>query len=129
MSYKFSYTHHRRPKPLLWVGSTLDDMRVFPADARSRAGYQLRRLQEGLEPEDHRPMPTVGLGVQELRIHTTLEHRVVFVTRFPEAVYVLHAFQKKSQRTARRDLNLARERYRQMRSWRQERQQETGETS
>jgi phage-related protein len=104
-------------------------MRAFPADARSRAGYQLRLLQEGLEPDDHRPMPAVGLGVQELRIHTTLEHRVIFVTRFPEGIFVLHAFQKKSQRTARRDLSLAQERYRQMRSWRKEHQEETGGTS
>ncbi len=128
MPYKSLYIS-RRPKELLWVGSALADLRAFPGDARSRAGYQLRRLQEGLEPDDHRPMPTVGLGVQELRIHTTLEHRVVFVTRFPEAVYVLHAFQKTTQRTALQDLSLAQQRYRQVRSWRRERPEGGGITT
>ena len=57
-------------------------------------------------------MPTVGTGVREIRIHTTLEHRVLYVAKFTEAVYVLHAFEKRSRRTASRDVNLARQRFR-----------------
>jgi phage-related protein len=74
-------------KPVRWVGSTLGDLREFPDDARSEAGHQLRRVQQGLMPDDWKPMPSVGRGVQEIRVHTDLEHRVFFVARFEDAVY------------------------------------------
>jgi phage-related protein len=99
-------------KALGWLGSSLEDLKAFPEDARWSAGYQLRRLQEGLEPGDWKVMPGVGPGVQEIRLHTTIEHRVFYVARFAEAVYVLHAFKKKARKTPNRDLELGQRRYR-----------------
>lgn len=103
-----------RDKPLLWLGSSRDDTRAFPEHARRLAGFQLRRVQQGLEPNDWKAMPTVGPGVREIRIHTALEHRIVYIARFAEAVYVLHAFEKRSRKTPRRDLDLARQRLQQL---------------
>lgn len=97
-------------KPLVWLGSVLDLLRAFPPEARRAAGYQLRRLQTGLMPSDWKPLPTVGPGVHEIRVHTAREHRVVYVARFAEAVYVLHAFEKRTQRTRQGDIDLARTR-------------------
>jgi len=97
-------------KPLVCVGSSRDDLKHFPADARLRAGFELYRVQQGLEPRDWKPMPTVGKGVAEIRIRIGQEFRVLYVSKFPEAIYVLHAFEKKSQKTAQRDLAVATER-------------------
>jgi phage-related protein len=97
-------------KPLSFVGSSRDDLRGFPADARRRAGFELDQVQRGLMPTDWRPMGTIGPGVREIRIHTALEHRVFYVTKLEEAVYVLHAFEKKTHKTSRRDLELGRAR-------------------
>ena len=101
-------------KPLVWVGGALEDLRVFPGDARRRAGYQLRRVQAGLMPDDWKPLVTVGPGVQEIRIHSGLEHRVCYVARFDEAVYVLHAFEMRSRQTRQADLDLVRARLREV---------------
>jgi phage-related protein len=98
-------------KSIIWIGSSLEDIRGFPEEARRSAGFQLRRVQEGLDPNDWKPMPAVAPGVQEIRVHTSGEHRVLCVARFAESVYVLHAFEKKTQRTAKHDLELARKRY------------------
>ncbi len=95
---------------LIWVGASREDVRAFPADARRIAGFQLRRVQQGLDPNDWKPMPTIGSGVSEIRIHTAVEHRVVYVAKFVEAVYVLHAFEKKTRRTSKRDVDLVRRR-------------------
>ena len=97
-------------KPLVWVGSSLDDTRSFPIEARRIAGYQLRRVQSGLMPDDWKPMATVGPGVTELRVHAGGEYRIVYVARLADAVYVLHAFEKKSRTTPRADIELARKR-------------------
>jgi phage-related protein len=97
-------------KPIEWVGSALEDLRDFPERARSRAGHQLHRIQDGLEPSDWKPMPSVGSGVREIRIRTGSQHRVFYIAKFEEAIYVLHAFEKKTQRTAKADLDLARRR-------------------
>jgi phage-related protein len=94
-------------KPLVWLGSSLRELRAFPEVARRRAGFELSLVQQGLLPSDWKPMPDVGAGVVEIRIHTGTEHRVFYVARFEEAVYVLHAFEKKTQKTARLDLELA----------------------
>ena len=99
-------------KPLIWVGDSRDAIRGFPDDARQIAGFQLWRLQRGLAPNDWRPMPSVGQGVQEIRIHTGAEHRVFYVAKFAEAVYVLHAFEKRTRRTPKHELDLARRRLR-----------------
>ncbi len=106
-------------KPLLWAGSSLADMRAFPAEARRMGGYQLRRVQSGLMPSDWKPMPSVGSGVNEIRIHTTVEHRVIYVAKFEEAVYVLHAFEKKSRKTPVAELATAVKRLAEVRRLRQ----------
>ena len=99
-------------RPLFWFGSFRSDLKAFPQDARRVAGFQLRRVQQGLEPNDRKPMPTVGPGVREIRIHTGLEHRVFYVAKFTEGVYVLHAFEKRTRKTPKRELELARDRFR-----------------
>ena len=97
-------------KPLAWLGSSLDDVRAFPADARRAAGYQLGRVQQGLMPDDWKPMSTVGAGVYEIRIHTELEHRVFYVAKYEGAIYVIHAFEKRTAQTREADVTLARKR-------------------
>jgi len=100
-------------KPVEFRGSALDDLRAFPESARREAGYQLDRLQHGLTPDDWKPMPTVGAGVQEIRIQDAAgAFRVIYVAKLADAVYVLHCFQKKTQKTAKGDLELAAKRYR-----------------
>ena len=99
-------------KELFWVGSALDDLRALPEDARRIAGHQLHLVQQSLEPDDWKSMASVGPGVYELRIRTAVEHRVFYVAKFVEGIYVLHAFQKKTQQASQRDIELARERYR-----------------
>jgi len=101
-------------KALRFVGSSLDDLRDFPAEARRQAGFELYAIQRGIEPSDWKPMPDVGAGVREIRIHVLGEWRVLYVAKFADAVYVLHSFQKKTQKTKREDIELARQRYRQI---------------
>jgi phage-related protein len=107
-------------KGLFWAGSAREDLRAFPGDARRVAGHQLHLVQQGLRPYDWKPMTSVGPGVYELRIHTAVEHRVFYVAKFAEGVYVLHAFQKKTQQTAQQDIEIARERYQMVSKQRQE---------
>lgn len=102
-------------KPVEFRGSALDDLRMFPASARREAGHQLDQVQNGREPDDWKPMPTIGANVQEIRIRdVTGAFRIVYVARFSAAVYVLHCFQKKTQKTSRHDLDLAAKRYREL---------------
>lgn len=89
-------------------------MRNFPKAARQDAGFQLDAIQRGRTPSDYRSMSSIGHGVYELRIHTGGAFRVIYVARFEEAIYVLHAFQKKTQRTAPKDLTLATQRFKQL---------------
>lgn len=102
-------------KPLVFLGDALEQLRDFPEDARRQAGVQLHKVQLGLEPNDWKPMATIGPGVREIRIRDEAgAFRVIYVTRIEDAVYVLHAFQKKTQQTAKRDLDLATSRLRQI---------------
>jgi phage-related protein len=95
-------------KPLSFLGSSLDELRAFPTEARREAGHQLDRVQRGLEPEDWKPMPSVGSGVREVRVRDKSgTFRVIYIASHAEAVYVLHAFHKKTRATAKRDLDLA----------------------
>ena len=99
-------------KPIRFLGDSLERLREFPEEARQQAGYQLWRVQRGEQPGDSKPMPALGRGVREIRIREASgAYRVICLARRAEAVYVLHAFAKKSQATARRDLELARERF------------------
>ena len=102
-------------KPLYFVGSALEDLRAFPRAQRREAGYQLGRVQFGLEPSDWKPMTTVGRGVREIRIHHEGQYRVIYVAKFDDAVYVLHAFRKKTQKTRKQDIEIARRRFQEIR--------------
>jgi phage-related protein len=109
----------KKLKPVAWTGTSRRDLGAFPEDARRKAGQNLRLVQLGQEPEDWKPMDTVGKGVHEIRVTTrggsaTIQHRVFYVAKFEEAVYVLHAFEKKSQKTSKHDIEIGRTRYRQM---------------
>ncbi len=100
-------------KPIEFRGSALDDLRDFPVSARKEAGHQLDQVQHGFEPDDWKPLPTIGAGVREIRIRdATGSFRIIYVAKFADAVYVLHCFQKKTQKTSKVDINLARKRYR-----------------
>ena len=93
--------------------SALDDLRAFPAVARREAGHQIDRVQQGRDPDDWKPIATVGQGVREIRIRDEDgAFRVVYVARFADAVYVLHCFQKRTQKTSKANLDLAARRYR-----------------
>ena len=107
-------------KPLIWLGSSRSDLRLFPELARRLAGFQLRRVQQGLDPDDWKPMQTVGPGVREIRIHIAGAHRVFYVATRPDAIYVLHAFEKKTQKTSADDLRIGRDRFRALGKLRQQ---------
>jgi phage-related protein len=98
-------------KLLKFMGSSLDDIRNFPDEARRTAGFELRTLQNGLDPNDWKPMPIIGPGVKEIRIHVLGEWRVIYAATLRDMVFVLHAFQKKTRKTTRHDIELARQRY------------------
>ena len=96
----------------MWIGSSYKDLLAFPEAARRTAGHELGRVQNGRQPTDWKPMRTVGSGVREIRIREEgRAHRVIYVATFEEAVYVLHAFEKKSRKTLLKDIELARSRY------------------
>ena len=99
-------------KPVIWLGDSRETIAGFPDAVRRIAGFQLWRVQRGLEPNDWKPMSGVGLGVREIRIRTGAEHRVLYVAKFAEAVYVLHAFEKRTRQAPKADLDLARQRVR-----------------
>ncbi|MBV7485568.1 type II toxin-antitoxin system RelE/ParE family toxin [Bordetella sp. BOR01] len=100
-------------KEIHWVGSAYDDLVKFPDDPRRDAGFQLSKVQAGLEPEDWKPFDDVGAGTREIRIRDASGiFRVMYVAKFEEAVYVLHCFQKKTQATSTRDKDIATARYR-----------------
>lgn len=98
-------------KPITWLGDSLARLRAAPADVRSDAGYQLDLVQRGETPGDFKPMPDVGAGVMEIRLHGDSESRVFYVARFEEAVYVLHSFVKKTRATRKADIDLGKTRY------------------
>ena len=102
-------------KPIEFRGSAREDLRTFPQAARREAGFQLDRLQCGLAPENWKPMSGIGAGVREIRkVDAGGAFRVIYVAKFAAAVYVLHCFQKKTQRTRVSDIDLATRRYREL---------------
>jgi phage-related protein len=102
-------------KPVVFLGSSLLALRAFPDQARRDAGFQLDRVQRGLDPDNWKLMQTIGPGVREIRVRDASgAFRVVYVATFAEAIYVLHAFTKKTQRTALRDLALAQSWFREL---------------
>ena len=106
-------------KGIEFWGDSLDVIRGLSEPARTAIGYQLDRLQRGLQPDDFKPMRSVGNGVEEIRVRMTGNaYRVIYVARFDDAVHVLHAFVKKSQKTSKRDLSLAEKRFKEMQAHR-----------
>lgn len=102
-------------KPVRFLGDSLKRLREFPEDARNDAGYQLDKVQRGAQPDDFKPMPSIGKGVEEIRLQDeTGAYRVIYTARIADAVYVLHAFQKKTRATSKRDIDLAAERFAQL---------------
>jgi len=103
-------------KSICFLGNSLECLRDFPESAKHDAGYQLDKVQRGEQPDDFKPMPQIGSGVEEIRVRDKNGiFRLIYTARFADAVYVLHAFQKKGQATAKRDFDLAKERYSQIR--------------
>ena len=99
-------------KKIQFLGDSLKSLREFPEDAKHDLGYQLDKVQRGGQPDDFKPMPSIGKGVEEIRVRDDSGiHRVIYTARLADAVYVLHAFQKKTQTTAKRDIALASKRY------------------
>lgn len=99
-------------KPIRFLGDSLKRLREFPEDPRQDAGFQLDKVQRGEQPDDFKPMPAIGKGIEEIRVRDDSgAYRVIYTARMADAVYVLHAFQKKTQATSRRDIELAKERY------------------
>jgi len=99
-------------KLLRFVGSSLSDLREFSPEARRAAGFELWQVQCGLMPSDFKPLLGVGPGAYEMRVHVEGEWRVIYVAKFSDRIYVLHAFQKKTRKTRKEDLELAHRRYR-----------------
>jgi phage-related protein len=99
-------------KQIQFLGDSLKRLREFPEDAKHDAGYQLDKVQRGEQPDDFKPMPSIGKGVEEIRVwDDSGTYRVIYTARLADAVYVLHAFQKKTPATAKRDIELAGKRY------------------
>ncbi len=115
-AYKTLYTVDvAGSKPVEFRGSSLEDLRAFPLPARREAGYQLEQLQNGRQPDDWKPMSTVGRGAKEIRIRDEAgAFRVLYVAKFAAAICVLHCFLKKTGKTSQADLELAARRYRQL---------------
>jgi phage-related protein len=102
-------------RPVRFLGNSLQCLRDFPEDARHDAGYQLDKVQRGAQPDDFKPLGAVGKGVEEIRItDDSGAYRVIYLARCAEAVYVLHAFQKKTQATPKKDIETARRRFAQL---------------
>ena len=98
-------------KRIEWLGTSLNAVRDFPADARALVGQELRMVQSGLMPSDFKPMPTMGSGAYEIRVREGNQYRVIYVAKFSDYVYVLHAFIKKTPKTAKPDLDAAKTQY------------------
>jgi phage-related protein len=102
-------------KSIVFLGDSLVKLREFPDQARSLAGYQLREVQKGRDPVDWKPLKTVGAGVREIRIREAAgAFRVIYLATIGDSVVVIHAFQKKTQQTSRKDIDLATSR---LRAW------------
>jgi phage-related protein len=99
-------------KALVWIGDSLDRVRAFAGDARKKIGFELWEIQQGNSPSDWKPMHPVGAGVRELRVRSEKAYRIIYAATLPEAVYVLHAFEKQSRKAPKPDIELARNRFR-----------------
>ena len=111
--YLYPYQYIYIIKPVRFLGDSLKCLREFPEDARHDAGYQLDKVQRGQQPNDFKPMPSIGKGVEEIRVwDDSGTYRVIYTARLADWIYVLHAFQKKGRKTPKPDIKLARQRFR-----------------
>lgn len=102
-------------KEIIFLGDSLERIRAFPEDVKHETGYQLHRVQNGDMPTHFKPMLTIGSGIVEIRIKDADGiYRIIYTARIANNIYVLHAFQKKSQKTAKPDIELAKSRYKQL---------------
>ncbi|MFM9967014.1 MAG: type II toxin-antitoxin system RelE/ParE family toxin [Burkholderiales bacterium] len=101
-------------KPITWLADSKDRLSEFPDEARSIAGFELWEVQQGKAPSDWKPMPSVDLGVKEIRVHVDGAFRILYLAKFAEAVYVVHTFQKKTRQTPKAEIDLARTRFREL---------------
>ena len=99
-----------KAKTIVWIGSSLEDTKDFPEAAKKDVGYNLHLVELGLDPADWKAMPSIGNGVREIRVHLNNEYRTIYVVNRAEAIYVLHSFVKKTQKTSRKDIDLAKNR-------------------
>jgi len=115
--HPYKKLYNRVVKDVVFIGGADDELRSFPHPARQRAGYQLYLVQTGAEPADWKPMTTIGSGCREIRVRDESgAYRVFYIATVGDAVYVLHCFKKKTQRTAKADLNVGKARYQAMRA-------------
>lgn len=104
--------NEEEPKEIEFLGSSLDNLRDFPDGARRDAGFQLDKVQHGEDPDDWKPFAQIGPGTREIRIAEDGDaFRVMYVVKFENRVHVLHCFEKKTQKTAKKDIELAKKRY------------------
>ena len=101
-------------KEIIWLGSSYQDLLDFSKPAKQMAGYNLDKLQRGKEPQDWKPMNSIGKGVKELRIHCENEYRVIYLAQCSEGIYILHSFAKKTQKTSQKDIDLATKRFKEI---------------
>lgn len=98
-------------KEIKWIGSSYRDLLSFPKDAKKEAGYQLDKVQLGDDPSDWKAMNSIGAGIKEIRIHRSNEYRIIYLAKYANTIYVLHSFVKKTQKTSKKDIDLAKERF------------------
>jgi len=101
-------------KKIFWLGSSYEDLLAFSVSAKQHAGFNLDKVQRGNEPQDWKPMTSIGKGVKELRIHCENEYRVIYLAQRSEGIYVLHSFVKKTEQTSLKDRELAKKRFKEV---------------
>ena len=99
-------------KPITWLGTSREDIRAFPDKVKQIFGTELMSVQLGYDPAGWKPMSSIGPGVKEIRVRYEGQYRVIYIARFSESIYILHVFRKKTQRTSKQDISLARSRFR-----------------
>jgi phage-related protein len=115
--YRYLYTKdwYDGPKELVFRGDSLAALKLFSVSARKVAGRQLELVQMGHDPGDWKPMKAVGAGVREIRLRDDRGiYRVIYVAKFADRIFVLHCFQKKTQKTSKADIDLASRRHKEL---------------
>lgn len=97
-------------RKVVFEGNTLKTIRQLPDDVRHRSGYEIDRIQRGKEPENWKPFSTIGQGAREIRIQVDRQYRIIYIAKFEDKVHVLHVFEKKTQKTRKSDIEIAKNR-------------------